>query len=119
MEEAVCGTLPSRIPKRNLVFIIVHGCMARLVSLHHVFDADWLVWLEDRKSLVVTAMASSSEASAALLPSSMVLLRCNHGLLFFELIQEAVHAEVSELLNLGWQSRQCAIFVRCSTTAMG
>ena len=125
--------------------------MVRFVSLHHVFDADWflfLVWFEDCKSLVVTAMASCSvEAS----PSSMVLLRCNHGseletpfmdktivkrkvqaklsqlppdigrlmtlkkvhikengwslLLFFEPIQESVHAEVLELMK-SWVGSQ-------------
>jgi hypothetical protein len=157
MEAAVCGTLPGRIRKNNLVFLIVHGFMARLVSLHHVFDADWFLFVvcfEDCQSLVVTAMASSSEASAASLPSSIVLLRCNHGsdldtpfmdklvmkrkvqmklsqlppdigrhmtlkklhikengwalLLFFEHIQEALHAEVSELLK-SWVGSQGSV----------
>ena len=96
--------------------------------------------------MVVTTMASSSfEASAASLPSSMVLLRCNHGseletpftdktvmkrkvqaklsqlppdigrhltlkkvhikengwslLLFFEIVPEAVHAEIVDLMK--------------------
>jgi hypothetical protein len=142
--------------------------MVRLVSLHHVFDADWflfLVWFEDCKSLVVTAMASCSSptASAASLPSSMVLLRCNHGseletpfmdktimkrkvqaklsqlppdigrhmtlkkvhikengwslLLFFEPIQETVHAEVVELMKSWVGSQGSARFMSAEETA--
>lgn len=118
----------------------------------------------DCKSLVVPAMASSSfEASAASLPASMVLLRCNHGseletpfmdktltkrnvqaklsqlppdigrhmtlrklhikengwalLLFFEPIQEAVHAEVLELLRSWVGSQGSARFLSAEETA--
>lgn len=45
MEVAVCGTLPISFQNKIIAFIVVHGFMVRLVSLHHVFDADWFLFL--------------------------------------------------------------------------
>lgn len=45
MEVAVCGTLPMNFQKKIIAFMVVHGFMVRLVSLHHVFDADWFLFL--------------------------------------------------------------------------
>ena len=45
LEVAVFGALRVRFQTKIIAFFVVHGFMVRLVSLHHVFDADWLLFL--------------------------------------------------------------------------